>query len=253
MDELPLEKLLRISKLKYSNNEITELFYGGVYHRPINKLPSLSSLKNLVILNLELNYISSIPPLYDLSNLEVLNCSCNKLTELPDLDSLKKLQLLKCSFNKLTKLPNLDHLVNLIILECDFNNLTKLPSLDNQTKLEILNISNNNLICLPSFKMLTNLGTFRSSGNLLKTLPRTIIYCKKLKFINCEENIHPDIKLCLLKFFYEKNKLNTRFFTIKKIAERIKKRLSDYNTLCFLYSKKNFINDDIFEIIEDFL
>ena len=175
LTELPdLSKLINISELNCSNNQLTSItsFPPNVIvincsNNQLTSLPSfppyqtartfkincsnnkLTSLPNLPFgiseLNCSNNHLTSLPELPNdtyYSGFQTINCSNNKLTSLPTLPY--KLSSLCCSNNQLTSLPTLEH--SLCSLDCSNNQLTELPDL---SKLTSLNCSNNQLTSLP--------------------------------------------------------------------------------------------------------
>lgn len=140
-------------------SNFSNLIYLRFYGLDFKKIPDLSWISNLVVLNIEENLIFEIPPyinrlkklkkldlwnceikelpkeFFELKQLKVLEISCNQLTFLPkELIELKQLEVLDLSHNQLTTLPNeileLPKLKKLIIFKNPFETPVILKTLD---------------------------------------------------------------------------------------------------------------------------
>lgn len=142
------EREKEIDKLACDLAQInTSLYING---RLCADVEHLILLKNVQLLNLSSNAISSIKGLRSCEGVIYLNLSDNKLTDLKHLENLKQLKILNLHRNRISVIENLDKL----------------------TELEELNLSDNHLGYLThGFCQLYNL-----------------MFCKKLKILHLENN-----------------------------------------------------------------
>ncbi|XP_034427354.1 leucine-rich repeat-containing protein 18 [Hippoglossus hippoglossus] len=113
----------------------------------IRKLPDLSGMPNITVLDLHSNNLEQLPvTICHLENLEVLNLCNNRLTELPsELGLLKKLRTLHLGLNQLTALPtSFGELKELRHIGLSDNQFTGVPRcLSRLKKLEKINLERN--------------------------------------------------------------------------------------------------------------
>jgi adenylate cyclase len=108
--------------------------------------PNIVHAKELVSLDLERNFISMVPEdISMLKNLSILTLSCNKLTSLPPLPTC--LKILDLSSNEFVEYPEtVNDLTNLLQLDLSYNELRTLPPSINKLKsAKKINISSNYL------------------------------------------------------------------------------------------------------------
>lgn len=190
-------------------NRITNLQLSG---RGISDISQIVKLKNLRVLNLELNSIENFEPLNELKQLKSLNLSntlssttnvntydiCSSLTELPyleDLDlssneitdigpleNLSNLQKLNLSDNRISDIFSLDHFYQLKDLNLDSNKISDLSPLQNLKGLKKVLLRRNQVSDLHYLRKLTNLTHLDLSYNKLEDIYplNTLINLKKL-------------------------------------------------------------------------
>jgi Leucine-rich repeat (LRR) protein len=202
-------------------------------------LPEITRFKNLKILNLDGNQISTLPKeLFELEQLEELDLSSNKLNVLPpDIGKLKNLKKLSIRNMKLTHLPDeLTDLSNLTKLDVGGNELISLPeTIGKLKKLEIFGASDNQIKRLPeSFCELKNLREFVMIRTELEKLPENIGQLSNLEVLRIEHNrivSLPD-SFGKLRKVKQLNLRSTSEFVFKEFP-RILLELSDLEKLSF--------------------
>ena len=117
----------------------------NLWNKQITKLPAFTSLKNLQMLSLCDNHLTSIFVIAQITNLTDLHLYRNRLTYLP-IGQLTKLRVLTLSGNQLTYVPSFINLTKLTFLTLFNNKLKFLPLLSEN--LEHLDINYNQIICL---------------------------------------------------------------------------------------------------------
>jgi Leucine-rich repeat (LRR) protein len=160
------EALRRIEEARVSGATELNLAWTSLRALP----PEISQLKNLQVLIVYNNYLTTLPP------------------EIGQLKNLRKLDLL---FNQLEILPpEIGQLENLEELEIEGNRLTTLPPEIGQLhSLEILNLSKNLLTTLPpEIGQLENLREFYILYNRLTTLPPEIGQLHSLYILSLHVN-----------------------------------------------------------------
>ncbi|MCR6640308.1 MAG: protein phosphatase 1 regulatory subunit 42 [Sporocytophaga sp.] len=109
----------------------------------INDVTGITYFKNISILKLSKNHLTTIPDISGLTNLRGLYLSYNNITSLPDLSTLVNLWDLQVQNNLLKKLPALPNSSNLGSLYFAENLITELPDLSGYVNLEYLIASKN--------------------------------------------------------------------------------------------------------------
>ena len=184
LTELPdLSKLINISELNCSNNQLTS----------ITSFPP-----NVIVINCSNNQLTSLPsfPLGVKPHFKI-NCSNNKLTSLPTLPF--GISELNCSNNQLTSLPDFPCYSNrdfnhLVTINCSNNKLTSLPNLPYE--LRHLNCSNNQLYSLPTLEggCLSSLDCSNNKLTSLPAIPQNLLpnqpqnYYKSFELFDCSNN-----------------------------------------------------------------
>uniref|UniRef100_A0A8C9XG39 protein-serine/threonine phosphatase n=1 Tax=Sander lucioperca TaxID=283035 RepID=A0A8C9XG39_SANLU len=188
MESLPdwLCEAKKLEVLDMSHNLITEL--------PARLLCSNSLRK----LSAGHNQLQKLPERVERPLLEVLDVQHNQLVELPSNLFLKSdsLRSLNASANKLEHLPpsSLSEESNSILQELYLTNnrLTDkcVPLLTGHTHLRVLHMAYNHLQTFPASKMakLEELEEVDLSGNMLKTVPTTIMNCRRMHTLIAHSN-----------------------------------------------------------------
>jgi len=223
---------------------------------------SLFNLKDLYLLDLQLNHLSIIPEsignlkrvkecflddnqltslpktIGDMESLKLLGLETNKLTELPDeIGNLKEIEILILQENKLESLPkSIGNLTLLRMLGLRYNKLSTLPEeIGNLESLQGLDLRDNQLTHLPdSIGNLTNLTHLHLENNKLKVLPDSIVKLKSLKQLNLRKNQFTSFSDSINQWISELKKkgcevqMDPRLVAVKeepkiKIIEQIKK------------------------------
>ncbi|XP_040264493.1 leucine-rich repeat and IQ domain-containing protein 1 [Bufo bufo] len=107
------------------------------------------ALKNLSVLLLNKNQITSIHGLEDCANLMNLELSFNLITRIAGLESLRNLQRLVLDHNQLISTKALETTPLLTYLDCSYNYLTELEGIQNCGLMQVLKLQGNNLSEIP--------------------------------------------------------------------------------------------------------
>ncbi|XP_056453426.1 PH domain leucine-rich repeat-containing protein phosphatase 1-like [Gadus chalcogrammus] len=144
------------------------------------------------------NRLHKLPDRVERPLLEILDVQHNQLVELPSHLFLKSdsLRCLNASANKLELLPpsSLSEESNSVLQELYLTNnrLTDkcVPLLTGHTHLRVLHMAYNHLQTFPASKMarLEELEELELSGNMLKTVPTTILSCKRMHTLIAHSN-----------------------------------------------------------------
>uniref|UniRef100_A0A3P9AD22 protein-serine/threonine phosphatase n=1 Tax=Esox lucius TaxID=8010 RepID=A0A3P9AD22_ESOLU len=188
MEAVP-EWLCDIKKL-----EVLDISHNLVTELPARLLCSISLRK----LSAGHNHIQKLPERVERPLLEVLDVQHNQLAELPYNLFLKadSLRCLNASANKLEHLPpsSLSEDSKSILQELYLTNnrLTDkcVPLLTGHTHLRVLHMAYNHLQTFPASKMakLEELEEVDLSGNRLKTVPTTIMNCRRMHTLIAHSN-----------------------------------------------------------------
>lgn len=179
--------------------EAKKLEVLDVSHNLITELPSrLLCSNSLRKLSAGHNQLQKLPERVERPLLEVLDVQHNQLVELPCNLFLKSdsLRSLNASANKLEHLPpsSLSEESHSILQELYLTNnwLTDkcVPMLTGHTHLRVLHMAYNHLQTFPASKMakLEELEEVDLSGNMLKTIPTTIMNCRKMHTLIAHSN-----------------------------------------------------------------
>ncbi|CAL8279523.1 unnamed protein product [Lota lota] len=170
-----------------------------VSHNLITELPArLLCSSSLRKLSAGHNQLQKLPDRVERPLLEILDVQHNQLVELPGNLFLKSdsLRCLNASANKLELLPpsSLSEESNSVLQELYLTNnrLTDkcVPLLTGHTHLRVLHMAYNHLQTFPASKMarLEELEELELSGNMLKTVPTTILSCKRMHTLIAHSN-----------------------------------------------------------------
>ncbi|KAF2075746.1 hypothetical protein CYY_002928 [Polysphondylium violaceum] len=222
--EITVQLLNKLNMLNLDNRRIGDLKELYLDHNCINNVPAnvFRELKNLSILDLSNNQLSSIPiEVSELKELKVLNLSHNNLTNLPnEIGQLVKLTHLDIGFNFIETINTeaISNLVNLRILMMQrnyFNRLptslfAKLPLLESfsisgspcfhplkqrvyeaiATRATKVDFSDSGVTCLPiEIGSIANLVELDLSNNRIKDLPPQIGKLVNLTSLNISHNL----------------------------------------------------------------
>lgn len=179
--------------------EAKKLEVLDVSHNLITELPARLFCSNSVRkLSAGHNQLQRLPDRVERPLLEVLDVQHNQLVELPCNLFLKSdsLRCLNASANKLEHLPpsSLSEESHSILQELYLTNnrLTDkcVPMLTGHTHLRVLHMAYNHLQTFPASKMakLEELEEVDLSGNMLKTVPTTIINCRRMHTLIAHSN-----------------------------------------------------------------
>uniref|UniRef100_A0A1A7XSG1 protein-serine/threonine phosphatase n=1 Tax=Iconisemion striatum TaxID=60296 RepID=A0A1A7XSG1_9TELE len=179
--------------------EAKKLEVLDVSHNLITELPArLFCSNSLRKLGAGHNQLQKLPERVERPLLEVLDVQHNQLVELPCNLFLKSdsLRCVNASANKLEHLPpsSLSEESHSILQELYLTNnwLTDkcVPMLTGHTHLRVLHMAYNHLQTFPASKMakLEELEEVDLSGNMLKTVPTTIMNCRRMHTLNAHSN-----------------------------------------------------------------
>ncbi|XP_054888886.1 PH domain leucine-rich repeat-containing protein phosphatase 1 [Poeciliopsis prolifica] len=179
--------------------EAKKLEVLDVSHNLITELPArLFCSNSLRKLSAGHNQLQKLPERVERPLLEVLDVQHNQLVELPCNLFLKSnsLRCVNASANKLEHLPpsSLSEESHSILQELYLTNnwLTDkcVPMLTGHTHLRVLHMAYNHLQTFPASKMakLEELEEVDLSGNMLKTVPTTIMNCKRMHTLIAHSN-----------------------------------------------------------------
>lgn len=254
-----------------ANSSTTECL--SLRYSNLDQIPGfLYTLKNLVNLNLSHNALKELPkPFFvSLRNLRVLYLAANQLSTLSDFSKLSKLQTLCFSNNRLSNqaidhahLDKLHHLTNLYLAQNDLgpdvpetigrcgklttlsltkNRIVDVDRLSKLTSLEWLGLSDNQLTCLPSsLGMLKKLEGITLWGNPMDdgsvatniNLNLTVVVAKARGHEEAEVKSNPDIS-----FAFETARDSSNFSTSAIFPDESRNSGSQYSTYTLTRSHK---------------
>ena len=142
----------------------------NLHHRGIERIDSLSHLRNLRALDLSFNRIRRIENLSALGQLRELKLYGNRLTAVEGLEALGQLQVLSLEGNALERLENLGALRNLRELRVGHNRLESLRGLGRLPALEVVSAPQNAIASLEGLEGLAALRRLDLEGNRLASL-----------------------------------------------------------------------------------
>uniref|UniRef100_A0A6C0E9N7 Uncharacterized protein n=1 Tax=viral metagenome TaxID=1070528 RepID=A0A6C0E9N7_9ZZZZ len=196
--ENTFDKLTNLKKLYLSSNKLTEI--------PAN----IKYLTNLQTLDLSNNKLIEInDDTFDrLTNLQTLDLSSNILTEIKEntFGRLTNLEFLDLEDNQLTEIKEntFNELAYLRTLDLGFNKLTEIKefTFNRLISLAELYLTNNELTEIKenTFDRLTNLQQLWLDDNKLKSLPLSILNCRRLRGLHYENNRDITIDIRIQRF-----------------------------------------------------
>lgn len=143
--ELGANRIKEIENLEHLADSLEELWLGK---NKIMKIKNVSPLKNLKILALPSNHLTSISGLTGLTNLEELYLSHNAITHLSGLEDTSKLRVLDITANQVEHIENIKHLTFLEEFWASNNKLSsfaELRELEDKEHLETVYLEGNPL------------------------------------------------------------------------------------------------------------
>jgi len=126
-----------------------------------------------------------------LKNLTILKLSANDLTSIGRLSGLNKLVTLELAYNQLQDIGTLYYCKSLVTCIVNNNLLYSIGRFDNTATLVTLEAQINNLTSVGNLSGNTNLATLNLSANLFESLPASYIPFNNLVTLNLESNRIP--------------------------------------------------------------
>ena len=152
------------------------------------------NFRDLKILNLNINLLTSLNGIERFCQLRVLNAADNKLSNITGLGELRMLEVLNLDRNSLTCLEEISSLSNLVQLKACSNKINKFPLLKSNflEKLELYHndISDIPMICLQSIPSITHLDVGR---NKIKDIVEGTIQCPFLTHLILSQNFLEEV------------------------------------------------------------
>lgn len=152
---------LNLNDLNLTDDDMKSLIYFknlgilDIKNNNISSLDTLASLKNLTMLEADNNNISDITVLSNFSKLNSLSLANNQITDISPIKNLSELEFINLSNNKIINyentFSNLEYLSLLSLDNCDINNLY----LNSNISYTSLNLSNN-----PNLKLMNKINVF---------------------------------------------------------------------------------------------
>lgn len=131
----------------------------------ISSLESLSELKNLKHLSLDMNQISDLGPLSQLTNLNTLKLNGNKISNIYPLQTLENLRTLMLNGNQIEDISPLQNLRKMVTLGLDENQVSDLGPISNLRYLQSLSLNSNQIADLRPLNGLRQLHTLSLDHN----------------------------------------------------------------------------------------
>lgn len=149
------------------------------------ELKTLPLLSNKIITNIKSlflgeNHLTELPDLSQFKQLKILEIGHNNITSISGLKLPQSLIELSCHDNAIQKITDTVHLINLERINCKLNNLSNINFI-NKLKVKILNCSNNQINIIKNLHSVEQL--FCSNNNL-----KDITNCTKLNYLDCKNN-----------------------------------------------------------------
>lgn len=201
-------------KITFDNITSLILIKCNLYDIP----KEIYTIKNLTLLNLNLNNIHDLKNISYLSNLKQLYLNNNKINNITELYDLKNLEVLSLSNNNIKEITNdVKNFVNLQLLYIDFNDIEKLP-------FDLIECKN--LIYVSFFPQSKKILI---PNNVMRFLNRS--KTKDFKVYSDRENVHStsiqtDLKKSLKKLTYE-NISYIDYIKDTNIKNEIKKNIKE--------------------------
>ncbi|MBX7044493.1 MAG: leucine-rich repeat domain-containing protein [Ignavibacteria bacterium] len=183
-DIKPLEKLINISELYLSSNQISDI-------KPLENLINISSLDlssnqisdikplenliNISSLDLYNNQISDIKPLEKLINISELYLSSNQISDIKPLEKLINISELYLSSNQISDIKPLENLINISELYLSSNQISDIKPLEKLINISSLDLSSNQISDIKPLEKLINISSLYLSSNKIEILPEWIV------------------------------------------------------------------------------
>ncbi|CAL6070070.1 leucine-rich_repeat domain-containing protein [Hexamita inflata] len=192
----------------------------------------ISTMKNLIGLNLCLNRLENINKLGKLTNLKLLDLNQNMIKALDGIQQLKQLEQFDISYNKLTQITELENLTNINTLNISNNQIFSIQSISKLINLIYLNISHNTIFSIEICKVFKKLIDLRTNNNKIQDLWTLMNHQNFKQFWYNEQNQMDNQD-------YEKMELTTRQLSNFKIGQKYKMN----NEKMLLKYKDHVMND----------
>ncbi len=157
---------------------LTNLLYLDISSNTVRNLDPIASMEKLEALNVQRNAVNDLSAVSGNKNLLILDVSYNSLSTLSSVFDLPKLQHLDAKYNSISGLSGISKLGKLVYLDVSNNDLTDITPLADCVQLENLNIASNNISDIQSLSTLTNMTDFVFSHNKVTKLPAWKRSCK---------------------------------------------------------------------------
>lgn len=162
------EEFITIKGKKYSTL-MTELDLTGM-ELTDNDIKDISKMKNLEVLSLGNNKISSLTAIKDLKKLKKLNLYTNNISNINSLKNLTNLTSLSLSDNDISDISVLENLNKLKVLHMEGNNISNISALSNLTSLTDLQLGYNKISDISALKNATKLNCLYLNDNQISNI-----------------------------------------------------------------------------------
>ncbi len=157
---------------------LTNLLHLDIGSNTIRNLDPIASMEMLEALNVQRNAVNDLSAISGNKNLLILDVSYNSLSTLSSVFDLPKLQHLDAKYNSISGLSGISKLKNLSYLDVSNNALADITPLADCVQLESLNIASNNVSDIQCLSTLSNMTDFVFSHNKVTKLPAWKRSCK---------------------------------------------------------------------------
>jgi internalin A len=170
MDLSPLSSMVNLIELSFINHNeyqtripslssLSNLISLKIYSNRQLDVSYVSDLSRLKYLDLSNNQINDLTPLSGLTSLTKLNLENNSISDLSPLSQLRNLEVMNLECNQIEDISSLSTLENLSELYLDNNIITNVLPLNSLTKLKTLSLSHNDIEDISGLARLSNLSS----------------------------------------------------------------------------------------------